>query len=175
MTTSSFAELEPNVEPLGPVSGFVDEFVDAVHPHPLFAGLSREETGRLARYLECYGVPTQSVVIREGDEGDFLAILITGRAMILKEYDGVEKIVHELKPGEMIGEMSLVDSQKRFASCVAIEPSDFAVLTNTNLMLLLNEQPELGNKILLMLLRLSTDRLRIAVTSNLPNLMPRSV
>lgn len=172
---SSFAELEPNVEPLGPVSGFVDEFVEAVRLQPLFAGLSHDETARLSSYMECYGVPTQSVVIREGDEGDFLAVLVTGRAMIVKEHDGVEKVMHEMRPGEMVGEMSLVDGQKRFASCISIEPSDFAVLTNQNLLLLLREHPDLGSKLLLMLLRISTERLRRATTANLPNFATRSV
>jgi hypothetical protein len=54
---SSFAELEPNIEPLGSVSGFVDEFVEVVRPKPLFAGFSREQTAILAGYLDCYGVP----------------------------------------------------------------------------------------------------------------------
>jgi CRP-like cAMP-binding protein len=175
MTSSTFAELEPNLEPLGPVSGFVDEFVDAVKPQSLFAGFTRDETGRISRYLDCYGVPTQSVVIREGDEGDFMAILVTGRAMIVKEVDGVEKIMHQLKPGDMFGEMSLVDGQRRFASCVSTEPSDFAVLTNTKLMHMLREQPELGNKFLMLLLRLVTERMRPAIGSGQTQFMPKSV
>ncbi len=173
--SSNFAELEPNVEPLGMVSGFVNEFVDAVEHQPLFSGFNRDETALLTEYLECFGVSTNSVVVREGDEGDFLAILVTGRAMILKTYEGVEKVVHELHLGEMIGEMSLFDGQRRFASCVATEPSDFAVMTNDNLHLMLSEHPALGNKFLLMLLELSTARLRQATTLILPDLMTNSV
>jgi CRP-like cAMP-binding protein len=175
MTSSTFAELEPNLEPLGPVSGFVDEFVDAVKPQALFAGFSREETSSISRYLDCYGVPTQSVVIREGDEGDFMAILVTGRAMIVKEVDGVEKIMYQLKPGDMIGEMSLVDGQRRFASCVSTEPSDFAVLTNAKLTNMLREQPALGNKFLLLLLRLYAERMRPAIGASPTQFMPKSV
>ena len=173
--SSSFAELEPNVEPLGPVSGFVDEFVEVVQPKPQFAGFSREQTAILAGYLDCYGVPSKSVVVREGDDGDFLAILVTGRALIVKKFNGIEKVLLELKPGEMIGEMSLVDGQRRFASCIATEPSDFAVLTHENLHKLLAEHPVLGNKFLLMLLGVTVDRLRQATLAMLPNLSPTSV
>lgn len=172
---SSFAELEPNIEPLGSVSGFIDEFVEVVQPKPLFAGFSREQTAILAGYLDCYGVPSKSVVVREGDEGNFLAILVTGRAVIVKLFNGRERVLQELKPGEMIGEMSLVDGQKRFASCIAVEPSDFAVLTHENLHKMLAEYPTLGNKFLLMLLGVTVGRLRQATLTMLPNLTPTSV
>jgi CRP-like cAMP-binding protein len=75
----------------------------------------------------------------------------------------------------MIGEMSLVDGQKRFASCMAVEPSDFAVLTHDNLHKLLADHPDLGNKFLLMLLGVTVGRLRQATLTMLPNLAPWSV
>lgn len=172
--TSTFAEFDPNIESLGSVSDFVNEFIDAVGPQALFDGFNREETALLTGYMECYGVPRDSLVLREGDEGNFLAILVTGRAIIIKSFEGVEKVVHDLQPGEMIGEMSLVDGQKRFASCVTTEPSDFAVLTHENLYALMDAHPRLGNKLLLMLLGLTTNRLRHATTFMLPGLMDNS-
>ena len=168
---SNFAELEPNVEPLGPVSDFVNEFIDAIEPQPLFAGFSREEYALLSTYLQCFGVPRQSVVIREGDAGDFMAILVTGSAVILKTYAGSEKAVHALKPGEIIGEASLIDGQARRASCITTEPSDFAVLTRHYLDALLEDHPRLGNKVLLMLLNVSTSRLRSATAILLPGVL----
>lgn len=172
--SSSFAELEVNVEALGPVSGFVDEFAEAVKPQAFFADLSRIETTILSGYLDCYGVPTGAVVAREGDEGNFLAILVTGRAVITKVFDGENKVLHEMSAGEFFGEMSLVDGQRRFASCTAVEPSDFAVLTHDNLERLLLEQPRVGNKLLLKLLQLSTAHMREATLHLLPNLLPWS-
>jgi CRP-like cAMP-binding protein len=173
--SSSFAELEPNVEQLGTISDFIDEFVEVVQTEPLFAGFSREQTAILASYLDCYGVPSNSVVVREGDEGDFLAVLVTGRAMIVKTFKDSEEVICELKPGDMIGEMSLVDGQRRFASCITMEPCDFAVLTNDNLHKLLTEHHVLGNKFLLMLLGVTVDRLRQSTLTMMPSLIPRSV
>jgi len=165
---SQFAELQSDVEQLGTVSDFVNEFIDAVKAQPVFEGFSQQETAMLSKYMECYGVPRESVVLREGDEGDFLAILVTGKAMILKSYgSGDERFVRELNPGALIGEMSLVDGQRRFASCVTTEPSDFAVLSRDNLNAILADHPRLGNKFLLMLLKLSTSRLREATTTSL--------
>lgn len=171
---TNFAELDANIESLGSVSDFVNEFMDAVGPQSLFDGFNRDETILLTNYMECYGVPRDSLVMREGDIGDYLAILVTGRAMIIKSHEGIEKVVHDLRPGEMIGEMSLVDGQRRFASCVTTEPSDFAVLTHDRLFALLDAHPRLGNKFLLMLLGLTTNRLRHATTFMLPGLLDNS-
>lgn len=173
--TSNFAELQPDIEPLGTVSDFVNEFIDAVEPQHLFDGFSRQETALLSEYLEVYGVPRQSVVLREGDAGDFLAFLVTGKAVILKTNGDVEKVVHELLPGEMIGEMSLIDGAKRFATCMTTEPSDFAVLTYPKFNVLLADHPRLGNKFLLMLLKLSTARLRQMTQTLLPGMLDNTV
>ena len=173
--TSHFADLQPDVEPLGTVSDFVNEFIDAVEPQHMFDDFSRQETALFSEYLECFGVPRDSTVLREGDEGDFLAILVTGQAVILKNHNGLQKVVHELNPGEMIGEMSLVDGKPRFATCVTVEPSDFAVLTHERFHQMLADHPRLANKLLLMLLRHSTSRLRQATSSMLPGLLDATV
>jgi CRP-like cAMP-binding protein len=173
--TSNFAEMQPDVEPLGTVSDFVNEFIEAVEPQHLFDGFSRQETTLFSEYLECFGVPRDSVVLSEGDEGDFLAILVTGGAVIHKTYEGVQKVVHKLLPGEMIGEMSLVDGQRRYATCVTTEPSDFAVLTHQNFDELLSNHPRLGNKFMLALLKHNTTRLREATRLMVPGLLETAV
>ncbi len=168
---STFAELEPNAEPLGPASGFLNEFIEALSPQAPFELLSAEETALLSQYMECFGVPRHATVLREGDDGDSMAILLTGAAVILKSHHGRQKVVSVLKPGEMLGEMSLIDGQTRFASCVTTEPSDFAVLTNVRFKQMLDDHPQMGSKFLLMLLGLTTMRLRIATTLMLPNML----
>jgi CRP/FNR family transcriptional regulator, cyclic AMP receptor protein len=167
---SNFAALQPDVEQLGSVRDFVNEFIEAVKTQRLLQGFSRQEVALLSEYLECFGVPRHSTVMREGDEGNFLAILVTGKAMILKSYEGVDKMVQELKPGDLIGVMSFLDGQKRFTGCLTTEPSDFAVLTQDNLNAMLANHPRLGNKFLLMLLGLTNARLRHATTTMLSGL-----
>lgn len=173
--TSSFAELHSEAEQLGAASAFVNEFIEAVREQSNFDIYTEAETALLSEYLECFGVPRDSYVLTEGDEGDFLAILLTGKAAVLKSRGGSNHVVQVLQPGDMIGEMSLVDGQPRFASCVTTEPSDFALMTGENLNALLADHPRLGNKFLLMLLRISTARLRQATLLALPNFNSVSV
>jgi len=163
--TSNFAELNPGAQPLGAVSAFVNEFIDAVAPTHLFDDFTRQETAQLSQYLECFGLPRQSVVMREGEPEDFLAILVTGRAVILKGAGENRRVVSVVQPGEMVGELSLFDARIRTASCVTTEPSDFGVLTIDGLKSMLAEHPRLGNKFLIMLLRNNATRIRESIDS----------
>jgi len=160
---SNFADLQPDVQPLGTARDFVDEFIDVLKKQPVMHHFSSQELTLLAEYMDCFGVPRKSTVIYEGDVGDFLAILVTGEAHIVKLQDAEEAVVGVIKPGELFGEMSMVDGLERFASCVTSEPSDFAVLTRPKLNDMLADHPRLGNKFLLMLLGLSAARLRNAL------------
>ncbi len=162
---SNFGDLQPDVQALGSVSDFVNEFIEAVGPQHIFDTFSRAETTLLGEYLECFGVPRQTVVLKEGDECDFLAILITGKAEIFKMLEGIPTTIQEILPGEIIGVMSFIDQQERFASCITVEPSDFAVLTREGLNAMLADHPRLGNKFLLVLLGLTASRLRQVSTS----------
>ncbi len=173
--TSNFAELHSDAEILGAASAFVSEFIEAVRAHSFFDIFTEAETAQLSEYLECFGVPRESYVVEEGDEGDFLAILVTGKAVVLKSQGGINRVVHSLQRGEMIGEMSLIDGKLRSASCVTTEPSDFALMTRENLNALLADHPRLGSKFLLMLLRISTARLREATALAWPNFQDRSL
>ena len=160
---SNFADLQPDIQPLGTAREFADEFIDVLKKQPVMGHFSSQELTLLAEYMDCFGVPRKSTVIQEGDDGDFLAILVTGEAQIVKLQDAEETVVGVVKPGELFGEMSIVDGQRRFASCITTEPSDFAVLTQEKLNAMLADHPRLGNKFLLMLLGLSAARLRNAM------------
>lgn len=160
---SNFADLQPDVQPLGTARDFVDEFIDVLKKQPVMHHFSSQELTLLAEYMDCFGVPRKSTVIHEGDVGDFLAILVTGEAQIVKLQNTEEDVVGLIKPGELFAEMSMVDGLQRYASCVTTEPSDFAVLTRQKLNDMLADHPRLGNKFLLMLLDLSAARLRNAL------------
>lgn len=172
--TSNFAELVADVEPLGLVSDFADEFAEVVHTQPIFADFTSLEITLMCEYLECFGVSRDTTILREGDRGDFLVILVTGQALICKNHEGRRVELHQLKPGEMIGEMSLIDGQQRFASCVSTEPSDLAILSKQGFDRMIRDDATLANKLLLMLLRLSTQRLRRATAYMVTGLMDES-
>jgi len=161
--SSNFDQLSPDAQPLGTARDFVDEFIGVLKKQRAMQHFSRQELTLLAEYMDCFGVGRNSTVIHEGDDGDFLAILVTGAAQIVKTREGGATVVRKLKPGELFGEMSMIDGERRVANCITSEPSDFAVLTHQKLNDMLADHPRLGNKFLLMLLSLTAARLRQAL------------
>jgi CRP/FNR family cyclic AMP-dependent transcriptional regulator len=67
--------------------------------------------------------------------------------------------------GSSLGEMSLIDGERRFANCIATEPTDFAVFTRADLNEMLLRHPRLANKFLIKLMQILVGRLR--TTGNL--------
>jgi CRP-like cAMP-binding protein len=161
-----FAELED----LGGASDFVQEIQEILKTQSIFEGFSAQESALLCEYMECYGAPSRTTVLSEGDRGDFLIIILTGHINVVKsDESGDSKAIAQVGPGDFLGEMALFDDQPRFASCITTEPADFAVLTRSALNDILIDHPRLGNKLLLTLLQRMTERLRDAVTRMLPN------
>lgn len=105
-----------------------------------------------------------------------MVIVLTGQVDVLKN-DGIgaRKLVTRVGPGSFLDEMFLIDWRKRIASCVATQPTDFAVLTRDMLNSIMNEYPRLANKILLLLLQLMTCRLRDATTRMLPTIVSEAI
>ena len=90
-----------------------------------------------------------------------MMLLMTGMIDVLRRnrynYPSRIAVAHA---GHALGEMSMFDGEPRFASCVTLEHSRIAVLTRDALVLVLSDEPKLGNKILLKLVQLLSERLR---------------
>jgi CRP-like cAMP-binding protein len=128
---------------------------------PLFSGLDIDETRKLGTFMYVYEAPPGVTIINEGEAGDFMMLLMQGMVDVLRRnrynYPSRIAVAHS---GHSLGEMSMFDGEPRFASCVTLENSRIAVLTRDALMLVLGEEPKLGNKILLKLVQLLSERLR---------------
>jgi CRP-like cAMP-binding protein len=160
-TNSTLAHLDD----LGGACGFLDEIREVFTALPLFDGFTPDDHEALCDYMTCYAAPSRKMVLNEGSAGDFLIIILTGSVNVLKnDVHGRQQILARVGPGGFIGELSLVDGSRRFASCMTIEPTDLAVLTRTELARLMDERPALGNKVLLLLLQLVASRLRETTT-----------
>jgi CRP-like cAMP-binding protein len=153
--------LFPHFQHLGSAARFAEEIHEIVDHAPLFEELNHQEIEAMCSFMTCYAAPRESVLIREGEAGDFLIIVLTGTVDIFKRgLDGQDVRVATISPGGTVGEMSMIDSEPRFATCISDEPVDFAVLTRQALNDILMALPRFGNKLLLLLLHMVTDRLR---------------
>ena len=91
---------------------------------PLFDGLGREDLARLDELLHDRTFPAGGEIIIEEQPGDVAYIIVSGAVKIhLEQADGTEVILAVLAEGEIVGEMSLVDSLGRSATVSTITES----------------------------------------------------
>ena len=149
------------LKPVGRASDFAEEIHGLMAKTPLFSGLDIDETRKLGTFMYVYEAPPGATIINEGEAGDFMLLLMQGMVDVLRRnrynYPSRIAVAHS---GHSLGEMSMFDGEPRFASCVTLENSRIAVLTRDALMLVLGEDAKLGNKILLKLVQLLSERLR---------------
>ncbi len=151
----------PTLKPLGDATPHVARIIEVMAHIRMFEDFDVKEMARLASYLVCYRAPVGIEVIHEGDPGDFMVLLLDGGMEILKrDSGGLPVRIGEAGPGKTLGEMSLVDGEPRFASCVTTQDTLFVVLDRTALTRLLSEDAPLGIKILIELVMLLNQRLR---------------
>ncbi len=90
-----------------------DEFVDS----PLFNVFSHEELLAVMRGLRLLSFDPGDVIVLEGDPGNSLFVLTTGRVKaFLRNPDGAPRKVRELKEGEFFGEISILSGKPRTAT-----------------------------------------------------------
>lgn len=99
-----------------------------LHQVPLFAHLTDGELQALATDLVPLTFRQHETILRQGDRGEMLYLIQSGRVRIyaLGE-EGQEISLRLMGPGEVFGELALIDELPRSASAVAME--DTVVLT----------------------------------------------
>ena len=173
---SNSRELFPSLEDLGSATRYVGEIAEIVEHAPIFDDLTLPEVESLCGFMHCFGAPREVTLIAEGSQGDFLLIILTGSVKVVKQAGaGTLATVATVGPGASLGEMSMIDGEPRFASCITVEPTDFAVLSRQDLNEVLLSMPRLGNKLLLLLLQMMASRLRDMSNSLLPHIAGTSV
>ena len=154
---------------LGGADKYVEEILEIINSIKLFGDFTTDEIRYLCTYMQCYAAPRDYALLTEGDDGDFLLLILSGGVDVFKNIPPHgQQMVAQLGVGATIGEMSLIDGYPRFATCTTSQPTDFAVFTRENLHGLLVNMPKLGNKILIKLLQVMTERFRETSDRYLP-------
>ena len=156
----------PSLDFHGSASKFVNEIYDLIDHVALFEDLKHSEVESLCGFMDCFGAPRDTTLFTDGQEGDFLLVILTGKIQVVKH----AKIIATVGPGATLGEMSMIDGEPRFATCITLEPTDFAIFTRQALIDVMLNMPRLGNKLLLVLLQMMTRRLRDTSNNLLPHI-----
>ena len=128
---------------------------------PLFENFNLAEIEALSHFMLVFRTEPGLEIIREGEAGDFMVLLIEGKIEVFKQdRHSAPRLIAVIAPGQSFGEMSMIDGEPRFASCVAAESCLIAVLSRENLARIILERPALGAKILMELVLMLSQRLR---------------
>ena len=131
--------------------------IEVVRGATLFAGLDDESTSALMKFMKPRSLRRGTVLFHEGDAGDELYIVSTGKLKIGRESsDGRENLLSVVGPGEIIGELSLFDPGPRSSSVTAVSQSELLSLKHEDLTTWLKDRPQAG----LNLLKALAQRLR---------------
>lgn len=115
----------------------------------IFSGLPDGELRELATRMQARDFQSGAVIVGQEDAGDSLFIVTAGRVKVVLYGDsGREMILTFLGPGEIFGEMSLLDNQPRSASVIALEPTRVLVLERATFQRHLRAYPDTGLAIL---------------------------
>jgi len=149
------------LERVGAGTAIASEMFGLVGKSQFFTEFSREDISTLAGYMEVYRAQPGEIIIRESDEGDFMVLIVDGEIDILKKSQRAEQQhMTSAGPGMTLGEMSMIDGEPRFATCMASQPTTFAVLTRDNMAKIILDHPSLGSKILVKMVTMLSLRLR---------------
>jgi CRP/FNR family cyclic AMP-dependent transcriptional regulator len=109
--------------------------------------------------------PKNTVIINEGDRGDSLFVILSGRVKVyVSDDDGREMILSHSGAGDYVGEMAL-DGQPRSASVMTLETTSCSVVTRDALREAIKANPDVAMNLISILI----ERARIA-TDNVKNL-----
>lgn len=106
---------------------------------PLLEGMAEEELDELARIMRSSEVPAGDVLWREGDQAKEMLLIVEGLVSATLRLPGDRAVeVSSLGPGEMLGEIPLLDGGRHSATAKVVEPArlmslsraDFAALVS---------------------------------------------
>ena len=129
----------------------------------LFRDFQWRELCNIAEFMKYQHTKAGRYLVREGDTGASLAVLVEGVVTIVKRSTfGREVQLGDLHKGHVVGEMSMLDGEPRSASLYAQTDLELLVLCKEDLDAILRRTPALGAKILAALARTLSVRLRRA-------------
>ena len=146
---------------LGDATKFAGQMQALIPKCALLENFSLGEVRLLAHFMDVYRAEPGMEVIREGDGGDFMVMVLEGRIDVNKrDRWNTPRGLAVVEAGRTLGEMSMIDGEARFATCVAVDAALLAVLSRESLARIIVEQPLLGAKILMELVLMLSQRLR---------------
>lgn len=127
---------------------------------PIFQDLSLLEWRRIECILYERTYQKGELIFTEGEEGQGLYVILSGRVQMARRDGGTLKEIAQLKTGETFGELTLINGSTRTAQAVAMEECELVGFFRPDLLNLLQTNPRIAAKLYYRLASLAAQRLR---------------
>jgi CRP/FNR family cyclic AMP-dependent transcriptional regulator len=156
-----------------------DEKFAVLRRHPIFRELDQAALDQLCRYSKTRSVKRGTVVFSKGDPGNALFAVVKGTVRIgVTSAEGREAVFNIIEPGELFGEIALLDGRERTADAVATSDCELLVIERREFLPFAQSQPLLAMKLIDLLcarLRWISDHVEQIVLPNLPGRLAKAL
>ena len=140
--------------------------------HPIFCDLDAEAFEQLCRYAKNATLKRGATIYSKGDPGNSLYVVISGTAkMSISSPDGRSAILNLIGPGEIFGEIALLDGRERTADATANTNCEVFIIDRREFLPFVRSQPALAMKFIELLcarLRWTSDQVEQIILQDLP-------
>src|SRR6195256_3139335 len=146
--------------------------LSVLRKHPYFCDLDPEAFDQLCRYAKHTTLKRGAAICSKGDPGNSLFAVVSGTVKIsTSSADGRSAIFNLIGPGEIFGEVALLDGLARTADATAHTNCEIFVIDRREFIPFVKSQPALAMKfieLLCMRLRWTSDQVEQGILQNLP-------
>jgi hypothetical protein len=136
----------------------------------LFRNLSTAHLEKIVGLSRVMQLPAQQVVFETAATGEEMFVVLNGRLKIsVANREGREIVLGAIGPGEIVGEIAMLDGRGRSATAMTLTPSELLVIHRRDFMPFLEQNPKVAIdliKVLALRLRLNTEQLAELITED---------
>lgn len=166
------AEAVPGADKTGDARRVVSSKLSVLRKQPIFCDLDPEALDQLCRYAKHTTLKRGTTIVSKGDPGNSLIVVVSGTIKIsVSSPDGRSAILNLIGPGEIFGEVAVLDGLARTADATANSNCEIYVIDRRDFIPFVRSQPALAMKFIELLctrLRWTSDQVEEVILQNLP-------
>jgi len=166
------AEAVPGADKTGDARRLMSSKLSVLRKQPIFSDLDPEALDQLCRYAKHTTLKRGTTIVSKGDPGNSLIVVISGTIKIsVSSPDGRSAILNLIGPGEIFGEVAVLDGKARTADATANSNCEIYVIDRRDFIPFVRSQPALAMKFIELLctrLRWTSDQVEEVILQNLP-------
>jgi CRP-like cAMP-binding protein len=157
---------------IGEARHFPSSKLAVLRKHPIFCDLDSAAFDQLCRYAKHATLKRGATIFSKGDPGNSLVAVISGTVKIsISSPDGRSAILNLIGPGEIFGEVAVLDGHARTADATANTNCEIFIIDRREFLPFVRSQPALAMKFIELLcarLRWTSDQVEQVILQDLP-------